>query len=207
MPTGPHLAKTVDYSLVQMKWYFLVLLFFGMACQNRSPLRKGIHFNSDSLIDRQIELLQTRNALLSKQVDAKAATGQPILVSKVQWQKEFEPFRAINLINKPAYRDSYQVSITPDTKSNLTVKSWMAKAEAPVRTLRIYYLINTKRVKRIEAELVERNMLFSSSRSLQLEFSNLVEPWMIDTYKVSISQQFIWDGPDNFTLKASVSDK
>ena len=205
-----HLTKKSEvFEIPYMKWYFLILLFAGMACQNRRQLRTGIHFNADSLIDRQIESLAARKLTLTKQLEgeSQSTTAQQILVPRVEWQKELEPFRAINLINKPPYRDSYHVSVSPDSKSNLTIKSWTAKREAPVRALRIYYLISTNRIKRIEAELVERNPLFSSSRELQLEFSNLVEPWLLDTYQVSISQEFIWDGPDNFKLKASVSDK
>ena len=124
----------------------------------------------------------------------------------VDWKNEFEPFRAISVINKPVYADAYNIKISPDKKSNLLVKEWVAKGETSIQSLKIYFL-NSSRVKRLEATFKQTNFVFTSRKNMILEFTVLGTKPLPERYEISGHQKFFWEEPQDYKLACEILTK
>jgi hypothetical protein len=186
-----------------------VLLFAALvglvSCQKPSTQNQGLLFNVDSLINYQINSLQQRKPVLHKLTVAGDELNETVLENtKVDWAKELEMFRVISVINKPIYRSAYAITITPDIRSNLTVKSWTAIQDVPVRIIKVYYLDDPHQIRRLEVYLKDENFVFSSHRTLKLLFGSLESPPQLQEYSISVYQKFVWDMPHNFSLRGQI---
>jgi len=189
-----------------LKFFFLPVVFLvGLGCKQPDKPLSFFPINPDSLIDSQLRWFSHQPTSLKKITSVSSSVLETELsFDKIKWGKELEPFRALSLINKPVYRYGYEVSVSPDPKSNLTIKSWTAKNRAPIRMIRIFYLNTPDQVKRIEASLEEKNFIFVTQKELQLEFSLMGSPIELERYKIAGYQKYFWGSPGSFSLEAFV---
>ena len=164
----------------------------AIACTPEGQQPSLMQFNCDSLINRQVTLLSNQPASVKKftRVGGSEAEAQ-LRSNQVKWSIELAPFQVLNRINNPIYQANYKVTIAPDAKSNLTIKSWTAINSAPVLSLKVYYLNGSEQIKRIEAVMAESNFVFTSRQTLQLDFNLLGENPQLEHYQISGSQMFL----------------
>ena len=147
-----------------------ILLFLLTACrQEQKSTQKYFDFNG--LIDDQISELSQRKRVLDKVADIGGLTSDTtFLPSSTGWETELEIFRELEIINKPAFQKAYTlVDPVKDTKSNLLIRRYVAASE-PIPQIEFYYQKEFSRLKRIEASISERNILYSTRRILKMEF-------------------------------------
>jgi hypothetical protein len=185
-----------------MRCLFLLILGLVAACKPLAPPVVRAHvLNIDSLIDAQIK--NTPVTTIEKTIHVNDSTFQS-KANKVELKKELVAFQELNLVNRSIYRDSYQLTVESDKHSNLTVKSWIATKDAPVKSLKLFYLDKMDRLKRIEAELSTNDLYAQSSKKLSLDFSILGDTVRLETYSVSGTQQYFWSAPRYFSVDAVI---
>ena len=184
-----------------------MLSFLILACSQAKQEKQVLQFNLDSLLDFHARQLSKTGARLNKSTSLKDTvkflTGA---IQTVSWEKELEPFRMISAINKPIYRNAYTVTVERDPKSNLMVKSWKAKANEPVRLVKLYFLNNLSTLRKLETVVEKRNFIVSSRQKLEMDF-NLFGNSQLERFAISGSQKFFWDNPQPFSLTAIVESK
>jgi|SRR6185295_8223112 len=184
-----------------------ILLFLLIACrQNQKSNQK--YFDFDRLIDDQISELSQRKRVLDKVVDIGGDKSDTTFLPSVGgWTTELEIFRELEKINKPASQPVYKIEDqVEDTKSNLLIRRYVADSE-PVPVIEFYYQKEFAQLKKIEASIGEKNVLYTAHRVLKLEFDEGEEghPLLIrysvdgfqkmimrDTVRISMTGEIDW---------------
>lgn len=167
-------------------------------CAQRPAVNQNNFYNVDSLISSQVRSLKARE--LDKTVTFGEKKEQAKLIpDTIQWENELEMFRLIAQINKPSFRDAYEVNEIRDTNSNLMVREIKAKREVPVPSMRLFYLRTQSDLRRIEATLNDENSVYSNKRRmvLQLDRDHQLSRYRVDGFQKMImgdSVHFIIEG-------------
>ena len=144
----------------------MLLLILLSACRESSQKKIArFYFDSEVLVNRQIELLNKENPKLEKTalVDGKSETA---ILFKPNWKKEFALFAQAN-INKSALQGLFtQDSILTDGLKTIIYKA--SKPGLPADLLAITY--NGSEIKTLEASVSKENFLASSKRKLSMHF-------------------------------------
>jgi hypothetical protein len=148
-----------------------------------------------ALINRHADALQRSALHLTKELSIEGKTEQTVL-KQVDWTKELALFKAIDL-NKPVYRDLYNVQKSPDGKQH---RYTALKHQLPVQSLLIVWDSAGQEVERIEVEYTEQNTLYSIERSLRLEIKN----GQITRYRITGKQTMFMSKASDYTIVASV---
>lgn len=191
---------------------FLLLVLLVVSCEEKTK-RSAIYYPVDSLVTAQIRFLSQGEVRVQKQSVAvewldkkKADHTDLVLKDTTQWIKELGVFRELDVINKPVNKDAYLVQDgLPDKRSNLTVKTFTAKGDAPVKYLRLYYDGSLARLRRLEAQLNVENMLYRSSRTLSLEFQDVYNKTMLTSYSINGGQKIFMGDTVRYTVDATVT--
>jgi len=183
-----------------MRFLFLTILFVTAACQSPEPQVSSHILNIDSLLNTQAKLLDKVS------LDKTLKVGESEFKTQVSapLKSELEPFREISQINRPIYQSNYQVTVHPDTQSNLTIKEYRAKNYAPVKLLRLFYLDNLSQLKRLEATLTTEDFYQSSEKNLSLDFSLLGDTLRLESFSISGSQRYFWSIPQHFLVTVGI---
>lgn len=187
-----------------MRWIVLLFCLSFMSCKKAQTPKAQIQINIDSLLDHQIQYLQTSTLELEKESRINSTINTASLKSnEVNWSNELEAFRSISTINKPTYYDQFKIETLPDPKSNMIIKSWVTE-ELPVKNLKVYFLKSSNQIKKIEVELTQTNFVFSSNRKLNINFSAFGPFPAIEQYEINGTQKFFWEEPQQYSLKGTI---
>lgn len=185
-----------------MRFVFLLILGLVAACKPVAPPVQSQFLNIDSLLEAQVNMIS--KATLEKTIQVDDSVFQARL-DIAGLKRDLEVFRELNLMNRSIYRDSYTLSVSPDRQSNLTVKLWTNTTDAPVKSLKVFYLDKMDRIKRIEAELGSRALYAQSGKKLQLDFDILSDTLLLESYSISGSQRYFWGAQRYFSINAVVT--
>ncbi len=168
----------------------LVLWVVFTGCEDPGKTTTSF-FSVDSLVSAQTAYLRSANASLAKVAFiGNEKSVQEFKPDSLQWEEEMRIFRHLEIINKPVYREVFDVTTAPDKNSNLTVRRFVASdEESPVTHFSVYYLNNPARIKRLEARYQERNVMFSAKRDLILEFGEKERKPYLSAYSVKGGQK------------------
>src|SRR5690554_6812678 len=135
------------------RWIVLLLIVLMAAC-TRPNKTEATHFNIDSLLHKQVVDLWSLKPSLTKEGSI-GETKQDTLLTALdttRWRKELDIFTEIGLINKPAYRVLYTMKDgLADASSNLTIREFETTHELPVRYLKLFYLDDLQKLRKVEA--------------------------------------------------------
>ncbi len=185
---------------------FVILLFIAACSQEHKSNQK--YFDFDRLIDDQISEMNQRKRVLDKTADMEGIQSDTtFLPSGKGWESELEIFRELEKINKPAYRNTYLVTDpVKDTRSNLLIRRYAAPSE-PVSIVEFYYQSEISHLKKIEASITEKNILYTTHRILKMEFeegedgrplliryslNGFQKMFLQDTVRLSMQGQIDW---------------
>jgi len=187
-----------------MKGGWAVLMLIIAAC---SPEQKNTSkfFDFDELIDEQISQLSQRKRVLEKVVQMSTTKSDTAFLPSVQgWGSELEIFRQLETFNKPTYQNAYQIKDSlNDPKSNLKIRQFEA-ADVPVPLIRFYYQGEFIRLRRIYAEIAERNLLYSTRRILTIDFEEEDGKPLLAHYGVSGFQKMILRDTVRFSIQGQI---
>ena len=164
-------------------------------------------YSINSLLDEQSGYL-ARNASRLTKASSLGEHSDTIIVAPKnteEWKKELEIFAVIDAINKPANKTFYTIERHPDKKSNLSVKAFTTKESLSVQFLRLFYQTTEEKVRRIEANYSESNVLYSSTRLLTMEFQQIDNTMVLTSYEILGDQKMFLGDSVKYTIKGTVT--
>lgn len=190
--------KTITYG----GWMLLLLLASGCT-REQVPTPK--FFDFDGLVDEQINQLSQRMRVLDKVAQMSSTHSDTTFLPSVKgWESELEIFRQLETFNKPTFRQAYKIEDpVKDSKSNLKIRQYLA-AEAPISVVRFYYQDEFSRLKKIEAEITEKNILFTTHRSLSMEFDEEDGKPLMTRYGMSGFQKMVLRDTVHFSVLGQI---
>lgn len=175
------------------------------SCQNNTTVSKK-YFDIDSLINQQLRYLEKTEASLSKMASIDSATDRSnFKPDSTSWANELEVFLHLDVINKPIYVGAYEVMDgEKDINSNLTIRSFVANREVPVKSLKLYYQGSPKKLRKLEAVLSEQNSLYYTSRKFSMEFEDVNGQAVISRHDVRGTQKMILRDSVKFSISSKI---
>jgi hypothetical protein len=188
------------------RWIVLLLIVLMAAC-TRPNKTEATHFNIDSLLNKQVVDLWSLKASLTKEGNI-GETKQDTLLTALdttRWRKELDIFTEIGLINKPAYRVLYTMKDgLADASSNLTIREFETTHELPVRYLKLFYLDDLQKLRKVEALIRQENALLKTQRKLVMEFSDVYNKNVLTSYSIEGGQKMLAGDSVHFILNGIV---
>lgn len=187
--------------------FFLIAgcVFILASCNRVNQQYDKAYFDFDSLINVQVKELIKSNVTLRKiSVINGKSDSSSFVPDSLKLANELDVFRQLDVINKPLYRNSYDVKDgEKDTRSNLLIRSYTAKAVSPVPYVKFYYQSSSHDLKRMESLFHEENALYNTSRTLTLLFDDSSGSSLLSGYQLSGSQKMILSDTVNFSVEVS----
>ncbi len=183
------------------RWLLLILLA-GCSQEKKSTEK---YFDFDGLIDNQISQLSQRMRVLEKITEMSGISSDTTFLPSVKgWGSELEIFRQLEIINKPIYREVYKVEDpVEDPNSNLKIR-YYAAASAPVPSIKFYYQNEFSNLKKIEAVIHEKNILYTTQRQLVIEFDEEEGERLIARYGMKGFQKMIFRDTVRFSVQGQI---
>jgi hypothetical protein len=179
------------------------LLLFS-SCHDQT---KNSHSYFDSLVVAQVTNLSALHAKVSKKAQINGVTDQAVFApSQSGWKSELDLLHTLSDFERPAFQDRYTLKENaPDTKSNLLIRSYRANGNVPVPEIKFYYYRQFKNIRRIEATLREKNILFSTIRLVSLEFEEFKGLPLLISYAIEGGQKMILNDTVQYSIRCSVA--
>lgn len=187
-----------------MRFYFFCFLLISLVISScNSPATQNqstVYYDVLSFVKQQITELSAQKPLVNKAVAINGTQNQHN-TRDIDWSRELELFTQTD-INKPALRNSYQIT-RPDS---LTYQYTLKKAEEQltVRSLTVQLDPGTRQPRRIEALLQTNNPLYVSERALLLESGPMDGRWQVNHYKLSGFQKLPYFAKNEFLVEGRV---
>jgi len=191
--------------MIGRTFIFVGLVFVLVSCNKTNQVYDKPYVDFDSLINSQISSLVRAKSSLTKSVllDGKADQSTVTLDSAIV-AHELDVFRQLDFINKPLYRNGYEViDGEKDTHSNLTTRKYQSKKPSPIPIVIFYYQNNFSNIKKIESVYQEDNTLYFTRRELVLEFDDASGTQMLTRYSLKGMQKMILNDSVMFSIEGS----
>lgn len=188
----------------------MVILLLGCRPSHLKEYDKP-YFDFDSLVAAQIKIVSSQKDSIYKisELDTKKDSSRFALDS-TRLAHEWDVFLQLDAMNKPMYKGHYEITESTDTKSNLRVRSYVAKPQSynkikfSIPFVRFYFHEDFKKLKRIESQYVEQNALYFTTRNLLLTFDDQSGELYIKNYLIKGSQKMILNDTVKFSIKGSI---
>ena len=150
----------------------LFALLVGLAaCERPAPpasTEQSAFFDLTGYLQEQTARLQQEQPPVLKSVIAKGQPTETMQMEAMDWEKELAIFQELDL-SRPALRDFYtEERHTLPNGSTVSVFTKDAEAAAPVDQLQLT-VSPAQKLERLEAVVLEENMLFYSKRNISLD--------------------------------------
>ncbi|MBI3219826.1 MAG: hypothetical protein HYZ44_09960 [Bacteroidetes bacterium] len=184
---------------------FPLIWFLGSCTQSKRVYEKP-YFDFDSLIHTQVKARAVQQktifkvATINSQKDSSSFKADSALLAH-----EWDVFLQLDVINKPMYKNNYEITEQADDKSNLTVRSYQSKIPSQVPYVQFYYHGSFANLKRIESKYVEKNVLNDITRHLTLTFDEEQGKPFIQKYSITGGQKMIFTDTVQFSVQGSIS--
>ena len=179
---------------------FFIAAFIGCRPANLKDYDKP-YFDFDSLVNTQIKKFETRKDSIQKTsaLDGKYDISS-FKIDSTHLAHEWDVFRQLDWINKPIYKGNYEIIEKPDAKSNLIIRSYVAKVKSPVPFIHFYFKNDFKNLKKIESQYEEQNALYYTNRKLSIYFDEN----LIHQYSIEGSQKLILSDSVKFSITGRI---
>lgn len=187
---------------------FIAIAMLWSSCERKAS-NPATFFAFDSLLENQSEALASLHAGLHKnaRIDKLSDDSLVANLSTDEWARELEIFAALRDINKPVNLNNYEVQRNkPDEKSNLRLLSVQRKKEKEMKVsyLKVYYLDEPAKLRRIEGEVIEDNSLYDSRKKLILNFDNIHNKTMLISYTILGGQKMVLGDSVTYQIEGKV---
>lgn len=180
----------------------LIILLAACAEKQESGQK---YFDFEAMIDEQVDQLRQRGRVLEKATAMGVVqTDSTFLPSGKGWEAELEIFRDLEIINRPAFRKVYQLrDPIEDSNSNLKIREYVTD-KAPLRLLRFYYHDKFERLKKIEGFITEKNYLYTTCRTLTMEFEEEEDKPQLIRYAMTGFQKMLLGDTVRFSVQGQI---
>ncbi|NOS90528.1 MAG: hypothetical protein HOP30_01270 [Cyclobacteriaceae bacterium] len=185
---------------------FIVLVLAIGSCKQSNLVYEKPYFDFDSLIHTQVKSRSVQQktifkvAAINSQKDSSSFKADSALLAH-----EWDAFLQLDVINKPMYKNNYEISERADDKSNLTIRSYQAKIPSSVPYVHFYYHGSFANLKRIESKYVEKNVLNDIARLLTMTLDEEQGKPFIQKYSITGGQKMIFNDTVQFSIQGSIS--
>jgi len=185
---------------------FLLFVGIGFSGCRQEKVKEKRYLDMDSLVNAQVFYLSQSKASLKKEATIGDKTSSSTnALDSTAWSHELDVFRQLDLINRPIYRDVYEVKEgVKDSKSNLLITSYEAPINSPVPYLRLYYQNSTTRLKKLEALYQETNSLYGSHRKLEMYFDDSNGKPYLKGYLIEGNQKMMLSDSVHYAIRTEV---
>jgi hypothetical protein len=165
------------------------------------------YLDVDSLMNAQVAVLTKSKASLTKKaVIGLRKDSSSTVPDSSAWSQELDVFRQLDLINRPIYRDVYEIKDKmKDSKSNLLIYALEARSKSPIPYLRLYYQDRSSRLKKLEAVYQESNSLYGSHRLLKMYFDDSTGRPSLTGYSIEGDQKMILSDSVHYAITARIT--
>ncbi|RAK62704.1 hypothetical protein [Hymenobacter edaphi] len=152
----------------------LILLIGGVgaACSSgadeRPARRPAGYFDTQGLLDAQVQRLQAQHPGLEKRVSLRGSTPETQTLARPDWAHELQLFYQAD-INKPALRGAYQMQTTDSAGLTRRTFRRLPDVDHPVTEMTVLQAGPT--VRELRATVDQENPLFFSGKQLRLRFA------------------------------------
>lgn len=187
-----------------MRLLKLLPLLLVLACADADKAGPK-YFDFDRFIDDQVNELSQRRRVLEKSAAVNGhQTDSTFIPSLEIWNAEMEIFRQLDMINLPAYQKFYTLEDpVKDNRSNLKIRQYIGK-DTPIAWIKFYYQDDFSRLRFIEAELLEKNLLFTNRRLLKMEFEDDNGHLMVHFYSMNGFQKMMLKDTVHFSVSGRI---
>ncbi len=176
------------------------------SCNHENLKYDKPYFDFDSLVHTQVQKLgEAKGTVIKKTFLNGKKDSTAFMPDTTQWKHELDSFQQLDVINKPMYKGNYLRTDLEDAHSNLLVRSYSAKIKSLVPEVKFFYQEGFKKLKRIEAVFIQKNVLYSTSRKMTLEFDEQHGATMISAYRVQGFQKMILSDSVKFTIEGRLT--
>lgn len=190
---------------------YISAFVFIISCETKVVTTSN-YLDIDSLINAQVKNLIAVKARVKKNAGLEHVVNQSEHIpDSLGWANELDVFRQLDMINKPSYKDSYEIlDRGKDINSNLTVRSYeprknlsdKEREKLPVRLLKFYYY--QEHLKKMEALFTEKNNLHYTTRIMNLEFDDRQGAGILSHYSIEGVQKMILTDTVRFRITGDV---
>ncbi|GAB3842687.1 hypothetical protein [Hymenobacter jeollabukensis] len=183
------MRKLRPYRAAQAALILLLGSGVGAACSSdpaeRPARRPAGYFDTQGLLDKQVQQLQAQHPGLEKRVSLRGSAPETQTLAQPDWAHELQLFYQAD-INKPALRGAYQVQTTDS--AGLTRRSFrrLPDVDHPVTDMTVLQAGPT--VRELRAIVNQQNPLFFSGKQLRLRFG---EDGTLSSYEVLGQQKLV----------------
>ncbi len=128
------------------------------------------YFDLDSLIQSQMEQLESLNPMVNKSITIDGK-GEEKMLKNVDWNNEFSVFLNSD-INKPKLLDQYKIEKSTNDNEIISSYEFLKKGATGIQKMKITKDKNTKYIQKVMVESLERNAIFSSHKNIDLIFKD-----------------------------------
>jgi hypothetical protein len=191
------------FFVMRFLYRFCFLLFPVIAsCDN--PVQQNlpnVYYDVTGFIQNQTKALAAAKPLVTKSVQINNNKSQH-QTRNINWARELELFMQAD-INKPALRNSYQITRPDSATYQYTLKP--TEERLTVRSLLVRLDAQTRQPKQIEAVLATSNPLYTSERRIMLEGKSTTNAaWSIHHYKLTGFQQLPFFDKSTFFVEGTL---
>lgn len=175
-----------------------VVILFG--CKSEVKRSYQTLFNVDSLVEKQISLLEQVNAKGTKLVTVGASRDTVEFSGIEQWKVELEVFKQLDMINRPANQDLYTVR---RDEPNMVVIAPVKDTPKSIALTLTYDSADL--LVGLDAEYNNHTAIFSTRSLMHMSFATVGSEQLLTSYRVSGGQKLMMGDSATFSLKAAVT--
>lgn len=193
-------------SLFSKRVLFLFILGALSSCENvqTQKMSENSYFDLNGLLQKQIILLDSLRPEVHKiTVIDGVEEAQETKFDSTDWLREMEIFFEVD-INEPILRDAYTLE-EKNIGDSIRLLSYQAldKENLEIEFLNVYYTKEGELPSQISAVFTEKNALYDSKRSLQLDFDNIGGLHLLRGYNIQGIQKMLLKDTIFYEVKVS----
>ncbi len=184
----------------------LLLITLLAACDDPS-VRNGqtnhLFVDTQSLVNRQIELLDSLKPIVLKQVETNE-TKQRQSVRTTDWRRELAAFSDLD-ISKPGLQASYTVT---DTAAGVRLYKLKPGEKADLQWLKIGFGMDTTQIRFLEGSLKRSNYLYTFEKHLLMQLQpGQGNRTQLSEYRIATKQKLIFSSEENLRVSGKTALK
>lgn len=170
-----------------------------LSCTENTPppiedKAENSYFSLKDFFQSEIKKLQSQQIVLHKYANLNKEQEKKAL-HEINWATEFSPFLQSD-INKPAWKDSYQIDSIANKLGMLEIKYTTLKPELRTQEISLVFQKGQTAPRLIKIANQSRNPIYNSTEKLQYEVGK--------SYLIENEQHIMWMNPDVFSIKGEL---
>lgn len=174
-----------------------------MSCNGPVERAKMEYFDMEGLVGQQINILNELNPELKKIASINGVNEEQVSrFDSAGWASELNIFLEAD-INKPKLTGNYETKVFNEDNKTIVLYKALDPGDVQVEFLKIIY--TDEKLSKIESQYIEKNMLYSTRRNLQMNFltDKPGEPVLAD-YKIQGKQKMMMKDTIHYFIESSV---